>query len=169
MRGTPRWQILLGLALLPLLFIGATTSGGSGGLTAGTFLTNLTFGATGAIDSLTSASFAGSALFSSAGNGSFRLLNAAGQCWISAGSISTAAAGTCDTSLTRVAAGIMLISGLTDGTGAGALALGATTFASLGTPANGTVKYCSDCDATCAAGSSTGKMCARVNGAWAGL
>lgn len=39
-------------------------------------------------------------------------------------------------------------------------------FANLGTPANGTVRFCSDCNATCAAGGSTGRTCFRENGAW---
>lgn len=40
-------------------------------------------------------------------------------------------------------------------------------FSALGTPANGTVTYCSDCNADCTAGSSTGNFCKRLNGAWA--
>ena len=40
------------------------------------------------------------------------------------------------------------------------------TFSILGTPANGTIRYCSDCNTTCTAGSSTGQMCERINGAW---
>jgi hypothetical protein len=40
------------------------------------------------------------------------------------------------------------------------------TFANLGTPANGTVRYCSDCTLTCAAGASNGQICERINGAW---
>ena len=43
------------------------------------------------------------------------------------------------------------------------------TFATLGTPTNGTIKFCSDCNATCAAGASTGRFCARENGAWVGF
>jgi hypothetical protein len=49
------------------------------------------------------------------------------------------------------------------------LLFGSKAFSALGTPANGTVLYCTDCNATCTAGASTGKLCARVNGAWAGL
>jgi hypothetical protein len=41
-----------------------------------------------------------------------------------------------------------------------------TPFASLGTPVNGTQIYCSDCNATCTAGASTGRTCFRENGAW---
>lgn len=44
--------------------------------------------------------------------------------------------------------------------------LGARTFANLGTPVNGTTVYCSDCNATCSAGASTGRTCFRENGAW---
>jgi len=42
-----------------------------------------------------------------------------------------------------------------------------TTFASLGTPANGTLIYCSDCTiANPCAGSGTGAFAKRLNGAW---
>src|SRR6201999_3580624 len=42
-----------------------------------------------------------------------------------------------------------------------------TTFASLGTPANGSVRYCSDCAATApCTGSGSGAEASRVNGAW---
>jgi len=34
------------------------------------------------------------------------------------------------------------------------------------TPANGSRVYCSDCNATCTAGSSSGRSCVRENGAW---
>lgn len=44
-----------------------------------------------------------------------------------------------------------------------------TTFAALGAPANGTMVYCSDCDATCAAGASTGQFCKRLNAAWSAM
>jgi hypothetical protein len=40
------------------------------------------------------------------------------------------------------------------------------TFANLGTPANGTMRYCSDCTLTCAAGGGTGQICERINGGW---
>lgn len=49
--------------------------------------------------------------------------------------------------------------------------LSAVVFASLGTPSNGTLTYCSDCtvtsvaDNTCA-GSGTGSLAMRLNGAW---
>jgi hypothetical protein len=47
------------------------------------------------------------------------------------------------------------------------LALDAVTFAALGTPANGTVMYCSDCTiASPCAGSGTGALAKRLNGAW---
>jgi hypothetical protein len=49
----------------------------------------------------------------------------------------------------------------------GLITIGSLTFVSLGTPPNGTIVYCSDCNATCSAGSSTGKFCGRVAGAWA--
>jgi hypothetical protein len=48
----------------------------------------------------------------------------------------------------------------------GPLTLPSVAFADLGTPANGTIKYCSDCNSTCTAGSSTGRTCFRENGAW---
>lgn len=54
-------------------------------------------------------------------------------------------------------------------TSKGYLAPGVTTFASLGTPANGVEVFCSDCNATCSAGASTGRMCSRENGAWVGF
>jgi hypothetical protein len=46
----------------------------------------------------------------------------------------------------------------------------ATLFASLGTPSNGTLKYCSDCTvANPCAGSGTGAIAKRLNGAWSCL
>lgn len=47
------------------------------------------------------------------------------------------------------------------------LVITATTFAGLGTPANGTFKYCSDCTtaATCA-GAGTGALAKRLNAVW---
>ena len=55
----------------------------------------------------------------------------------------------------------------------GMLALSGVAFASLGTPADGTFAYCSDCDpptavdAACAsAGTKTGSLAFRVNGSW---
>ncbi len=39
-------------------------------------------------------------------------------------------------------------------------------FASLPSVANGSIVYCSDCDATCSAGNSTGRTCVRENGTW---
>jgi hypothetical protein len=59
------------------------------------------------------------------------------------------------------------------GSGGGSVALTATAFAALGTPANGTLLYCSDCDPptlvdqTClSVGAKTGSLAFRVNGAW---
>lgn len=50
---------------------------------------------------------------------------------------------------------------------AGAINMGGTTFASLGTPQNGTFIYCSDCTiANPCAGSGTGALAKRLNGAW---
>jgi hypothetical protein len=53
------------------------------------------------------------------------------------------------------------------------VAMGAVIFTALGTPANGTLSYCSDCDpptlveSTCThAGAQTGSLAMRVNGAW---
>lgn len=46
---------------------------------------------------------------------------------------------------------------------------GSSTFATLGTPSNGVIKFCTDCNATCAAGAGTGRMCVRENGAWVGF
>ena len=40
------------------------------------------------------------------------------------------------------------------------------TFAQLATPANGTMVFCTDCNATCTAGAGTGRTCFRENGAW---
>lgn len=45
--------------------------------------------------------------------------------------------------------------------------LGATVFASLGTPVDGTFIFCSDCTiASPCAGSSTGAFAKRLNGQW---
>lgn len=58
------------------------------------------------------------------------------------------------------------------------IVMGATAIASLGTPANGTIRYCNDCTVTTAAtcpatqascvcaGSGTGAFARRINGAW---
>lgn len=43
------------------------------------------------------------------------------------------------------------------------------TFAALPASPNGTIIFCSDCNATCAAGAGTGRHCARENGAWVGF
>ncbi len=55
----------------------------------------------------------------------------------------------------------------------GEVLLGSVIFTGLGTPANGTITFCSDCDAptlvdsTCThAGGQTGSFAVRVNGAW---
>jgi hypothetical protein len=39
-------------------------------------------------------------------------------------------------------------------------------FANLGSPPNGAQIFCTDCNATCTAGGSTGRMCFRENSAW---
>ncbi len=44
--------------------------------------------------------------------------------------------------------------------------LRSVTFANLPAATNGTEIFCSDCNATCAAGASTGRTCFRENGAW---
>lgn len=52
--------------------------------------------------------------------------------------------------------------------GGGGMTLSAVTFANLGTPTDGTLIYCSDCNAgtaPCTSGG-TGSMAARLNGAW---
>jgi hypothetical protein len=46
------------------------------------------------------------------------------------------------------------------------LTLGQRAFADLGTPVNGTVIYCSDCNASCSAGGGPGRVCFRENRAW---
>lgn len=48
----------------------------------------------------------------------------------------------------------------------GELELKSFTFSSLPSSPNGTIVYCSDCNSTCSAGSSTGRTCFRENGAW---
>jgi hypothetical protein len=68
-------------------------------------------------------------------------------------SSTTAATGSADTSLSRVAAGEF---GWT-----------AVLFANLGTPASGTFTYCSDCTiANPCAGGGTGALAKRLNGVW---
>jgi hypothetical protein len=49
----------------------------------------------------------------------------------------------------------------------GAIVPKGRTFATLPAYPNGTICYCSDCNSTCTAGSSTGKWCQRVSAAWA--
>lgn len=54
-----------------------------------------------------------------------------------------------------------------NGTSGGALIWPSTTFAALGTPANGTMVYCSDCTfANPCAGAGSGAFAKRLNGAW---
>ena len=70
--------------------------------------------------------------------------------------------------------GIKCLSIQGDGSSTGTqLFLGPCTFAKLGTPANGTFAYCSDCDpgtlfnSTCtSSGTKTGSFARRINGAW---
>ena len=76
-----------------------------------------------------------------------------------------------DTELERSATGTLRLNG-SGVTGGGTLALKnhlltATLFANLGTPSNGTIAYCSDCQrvATCTSGG-TGALAVRLNGAW---
>jgi hypothetical protein len=52
-------------------------------------------------------------------------------------------------------------------TGGAGWALGAVTFANLGTPTNGVIIYCSDCtEADPCAGSGTGALAKRINSVW---
>jgi hypothetical protein len=70
-----------------------------------------------------------------------------------------------DLLVTRIGAGIIKF-GDADSTD-GAIELGATLFAALGTPSNGTQRYCSDCTfANPCAGSGTGAIAKRLAGAW---
>jgi hypothetical protein len=46
------------------------------------------------------------------------------------------------------------------------LTLNSVAFASLPASVNGSEIFCSDCNATCTAGASTGRTCFRENGAW---
>lgn len=75
-----------------------------------------------------------------------------------------------DVGLTRPSAGAVRVTDASTGYGqiqAGGMVLNATTFASLGTPSNGTFLYCSDCTiANPCAGSGTGAFAKRLNGAW---
>lgn len=45
----------------------------------------------------------------------------------------------------------------------------AWTFATLPAASNGAIAWCSDCNATCAAGGGTGRNCSRENGVWVGF
>jgi hypothetical protein len=78
-----------------------------------------------------------------------------------------------DIGLRRASAGVLRV---TDGTKNAAgygqveakgVTLNATAFASLGTPSNGTILYCSDCTVAnpCASGG-TGALAKRLNGVW---
>lgn len=60
-----------------------------------------------------------------------------------------------------------LLSFVTSGTALGEMTLASVTQANLGSPANGTIVFCSDCaPASACTGSSTGAFAARQNGAW---
>jgi hypothetical protein len=53
------------------------------------------------------------------------------------------------------------------GSTGGMLTLYPVTFANLpASPPDGSITYCRDCNAACTAGSSTGRICVRLNGAW---
>lgn len=93
---------------------------------------------------------------------------------------------TSDVGLQRTASGVLSVTNATSGSGtlasgvtapgtplAGAVFLNSIAFASLGTPTNGHVAFCNDCDpptlvdSTCASvGTKTGSLAVRVNGAW---
>lgn len=89
-----------------------------------------------------------------------KMISTVGLSWAPSGNLNTAS----DTSIVRAAAGELTYTSI--------------AFAALGTPANGTVAFCSDCTettpATCpvtqascvCAGSGTGAFARRVNGAW---
>lgn len=71
-----------------------------------------------------------------------------------------------DTGFERISAGIVTFNNGSRG-GAGAVGIGATAFASLGTPANGTFKFCNDCTiANPCAAAGTGAFAKRLNGVW---
>lgn len=74
--------------------------------------------------------------------------------------------GTIDGGLARSASGIVEVNNGTAGTG-GMFQPGRSLFAALGTPANGTTVYCSDCTFAnpCASGG-TGAIAMRLNSAW---
>lgn len=75
-----------------------------------------------------------------------------------------------DVGFTRPSAGIVRVTNASTGYGqleAGTFSLNAVAFASLGTPSNGTLVYCSDCTiANPCAGSGTGALAKRLNGVW---
>jgi hypothetical protein len=75
-----------------------------------------------------------------------------------------------DVGFTRPSAGIVRVTNASTGYGqleAGKFSLNAVAFASLGTPSNGTLVYCSDCTiANPCAGSGTGALAKRLNGVW---
>lgn len=75
-----------------------------------------------------------------------------------------------DVGFTRPSAGIVRVTNASTGYGqleAGKFSLNAVAFADLGTPANGTLVYCSDCTiANPCAGSGTGALAKRLNGVW---
>lgn len=99
----------------------------------------------------------GNVIFSSQGNPIFRMGtggvtigSANGYQWANTTNVQT---GTVDTAITRA--------------GVGEIGLTAVLFANLGTPANGSFAYCSDCLilATCA-GVGTGAFAKRLNSTW---
>lgn len=74
--------------------------------------------------------------------------------------------GSLDTGITRNSAGVVEVNNGSAGTG-GRFVPGTTTFASLGTPSNGQLVYCSDCTIAnpCASGG-TGALAKRLNSVW---
>lgn len=113
-------------------------------------------------DSLTYASASATKTFTlDANNASLRVSNFVNFGWSSTADSTV----TEDTKLLRVSAGITSIGNASNINGM--IQYLPTLFAALGTPANGTVCYCSDCTiANPCAGSGTGALAKRLNGVW---
>lgn len=148
--------------------IAFASQSGFGFYKRGTSLMSLVQGAAGILD------------FDGVTNSEHLNIKASGIFGFSSGNADVAAA---DTGLSRGGSAIVDVGNGTAADTSGTLAytlgvMTATAFASLGTPANGTYKYCSDCTVTTAAtcpatpsscvcaGSGTGALAVRLNGSW---
>ena len=148
------------LSSLGVLAVGGTTNGGSAQLTLQGYSTNATNGIYGRLYFNANNNMSSDArqwLVTNATT-AFRIIRSVDSGTpITLNTTGTVTSGTVDFSIDHT--GLIATSGM--------IKLGAVAFATLGTPSNGTIAYCSDCaKATPCAGSGSGALAKRINGAW---